>query len=366
MRIEQKNIHRATVLSGGLSSSLGMAYAVRMREQKLPKYLQPMLATLVDAPFDDPKWVFETKWDGFRMVTEIRNGKVMLYSRNGQVVNERYAGVAKELGKVRHDCVLDGELVAFDAHGRSRFQLLQNALRTKADLKYCIFDIMFLDGKDLRGSTLLERKEKLKSILPKNRLLQYSEHRFEHGKRFLKEAKADREEGIMAKRAESTYLSGERSMEWQKIKTGARQEVIIVGFTKPRRSRKYFGSLVIAVYDKKKLRYAGHVGTGFDFATLKEIHRKLAPLKVAKKPFDENVKYEDATTWVSPKLVGEVKFTEWTSGGEMRHPAFIGLREDKRAEEVSREVGSGARPERDGARRGRAFRQQAKMRDMRE
>lgn len=307
------------------------------RIQKLPEYLQPMLATLVDAPFDDNAWVFETKWDGFRIVAEITKGKVTLYSRNGQVVNERYAIVAKALERIDHDCVLDGELVALDAQGRSRFQLLQNALRTETNLKYCIFDIMFLDGKDLRKKTLVERKAILKNLLPRDGLIQYSEHRFEHGKRFLKEAKADREEGIMAKRAASLYLSGKRTMEWQKIKTGARQEVVIVGFTKPRRSRKYFGSLVMAVYDKKKLRYAGHVGTGFDHAALKEIHDKLSPLKVMKKPFDTKIKYEDATTWVKPKLVGEVKFTEWTAGGEMRHPAFIGLREDKRAEEVVRE-----------------------------
>src|SRR3989344_5317319 len=305
-----------------------------MREQKLPKRLQPMLATLVNEPFNDPAWVFETKWDGFRMMAEIKRGRVTLYSRNGQIVSERYKTVAEALTKTRHDCVLDGELVALDRQGVSRFQLLQNALRTKVNLQYCIFDIMFLDGKDLRNLSLLKRKERLKNILPAHRLIHFSEHRFEHGTKYFKEAKKKKEEGIMAKRAKSHYLSGKRTMEWQKIKTGARQEVVIVGFTAPRRSRKYFGSLVLAVYDKKKLRYVGHVGTGFDFAALKDIHGKLVPLRVAKKPFDQKIQYEDATTWVKPKLVGEVKFTEWTTGGEMRHPAFVGLREDKRAEEV--------------------------------
>ncbi|MEK7509135.1 MAG: non-homologous end-joining DNA ligase [Patescibacteria group bacterium] len=307
------------------------------REQKLPKYLQPMLATLVDAPFDDKDWVFETKWDGFRMVAEIKNGKVMLYSRNGQVVSERYKLVAKALENIKHDCILDGELVALDRQGVSRFQLLQNALRTKVRLQYCIFDIMFLDGKDLRGETLLERKERLKKILPSDKLIRYSEHRFEHGKKYFAEAKKKKEEGIMAKRAASLYLSGKRTMEWQKIKTGARQEVVIVGFTAPRRSRKYFGSLVLAVREGTKWRYVGHAGTGFDFAALKDIHGMLFPLRTSIKPFDEKVKYEEATTWVKPKLVSEVKFTEWTAGGEMRHPAFMGLREDKRAEEVVRE-----------------------------
>lgn len=307
------------------------------RIQKLPKYLQPMLATLVDAPFDDRDWVFETKWDGFRVVTEIKDGNVTLYSRNGEVVSGRYKLVAQALKAVRHDCVLDGELVALDRQGVSRFQLLQNALRTRARLQYCVFDIMFLNGKDLRHLTLLERKARLTEILPKDILIRYSEHRFEHGKRYFNEAKRKGEEGIMAKRAESPYLSGKRSREWQKIKTGARQEVVIVGFTKPRRSRKYFGSLVIAVRQGNEWRYVGHVGTGFNSAMLKEIHSMLTPLVVCKKPFNEKVKYEQETTWVKPKLVGEVKFTEWTTKGEMRHPTFVGIREDKRPEEVVRE-----------------------------
>lgn len=307
------------------------------REQKLPAYLRPMLATLVDAPFDDTEWVFETKWDGFRMVTEILNGKVTLYSRNGQIVTDRYKVVAQALKKVKHDCVLDGELVALDKQGVSRFQLLQNALRTKIPLQYCMFDIMFLDGQDLRGRTLLERKERLQDIIPKDKLLKYSEHRFEHGAKYFAEAKRKKEEGIMAKRAGSLYLSGKRTMEWQKIKTGSRQEVVIVGYTTPRRSRKYFGSLVLVVREGAKWCYVGHAGTGFDFASLKEIYTRLQSLKSAQKPFDKKVKYESETTWVKPHLVGEVKFTEWTDKGEMRHPAFIGLREDKRPEDVVRE-----------------------------
>jgi len=308
-----------------------------MRTQKLPTRLQPMLATLIDAPFDDPAWVFETKWDGFRMVTEIKNGVVALYSRNGEVVSERYKPITQALRKIKHDCVLDGELVALDKQGVPHFQRLQNALRTKVKLQYCVFDLMFLDGTDLRSLSLLERKERLEKILPKDTLIQFSEHRFEHGKRFFVEAKKKKEEGIMAKRAQGSYLSGKRTREWLKIKTGARQEVVIVGFTKPRRSRKYFGSLVLAVREGKKWRYVGHVGTGFDATTLKDMHERLLPYIAAHKPFDEKVKYEDDTTWVRPKLVGEVKFTEWTAGGEMRHPSFIGLRDDKKAEEVVRE-----------------------------
>lgn len=296
-----------------------------------------MLATLVDGPFDDKDWVFETKWDGFRMVAEIKRGTVVLYSRNGEVVTERYGPVAKALEKIKRDCVLDGELVALDPQGVSRFQLLQNALRTKVRLQYCLFDVMFLGGKDLRSLPLLKRKTELKRILPADRVLHYSEHRFEHGKKYFSEARKKKEEGIMAKRAASPYLSGKRTREWLKIKTGARQEVVIVGFTAPRRSRKYFGSLVLAVREGKKWRYAGHAGTGFDAAALKDIHGKLWPLRTGRSPFDAKVTFDAHTTWVKPRLVGEVKFTEWTDKGEMRHPAFIGLRKDKKAEDVVRE-----------------------------
>jgi bifunctional non-homologous end joining protein LigD len=303
------------------------------------KQYQPMLATLIDKPFDDPEWVFETKWDGFRMIAEIKNGNVSLYSRNGKTVSDRYRPVAKALEKVGHNAVLDGELVALDSHGASRFQLLQNALRTKVSLRYYLFDILFLDGKDVRDLPLIERKEHLEKIIPEDRLLAYSEHRWEFGPKYFKEAQKKKEEGIMAKRAESRYFSGKRTREWLKIKTGYEQEVVIVGFTEPRRSRKYFGSLVLAVREGKQWRYVGHVGTGFDAQALREIYEKLAPLKTDKKTFDTKVAFEATTTWVKPKLVGEVKFTEWTSGGEMRHPAFLGLREDKKPEEVIMEKG---------------------------
>ena len=304
------------------------------RVSKLPQRLQPMLATLIDAPFDDPDWVFESKWDGFRMVASIEAGKATLYSRNGEVVTDRYAPVARALEAIDHDAVIDGELVALDADGKSRFQLLQNALRTTADLRYCMFDIMFLDGEDVRSMPLTERKQHLRRIVPRNALLSFSRHRRAYGTRFFEEAAKDGEEGIMAKRAASRYLSGARSKDWLKIKTGRRQEVAIVGFTAPRRARQYFGSLVIALRDGKRWRYVGHVGTGFSHARLKALHALLWPLRTAKSPFQQRVKDEAVTTWVRPKLVGEVKFSEWTSAGEMRHPAFLGLREDKKAEDV--------------------------------
>jgi bifunctional non-homologous end joining protein LigD len=304
------------------------------RQSKLPKHLQPMLATLIDAPFDGRDWVFESKWDGFRIVAAIEKRSVTLYSRNGLIVSDKYMPIAKALEKFKKDAVIDGELVAIDVQGISRFQLLQNALRTAANLRYCVFDIMSLGGKDLRGLPLVERKEQLRAMLPKDPLLIFSEHLPEHGKRYFEEAQKAGLEGIMAKRAQSRYLSGACSKDWLKIKTARRQEAVIVGFTAPRRTRPHFGALVLAVREGNAWRYVGNVGTGFSHAALEAIHAKLWPLRTPSSPFKQRVKDEATTTWVKPKLVGEVKFTEWTDAGEMRHPAFLGLREDKKPTDV--------------------------------
>jgi bifunctional non-homologous end joining protein LigD len=307
------------------------------RTSTLPKRLQPMLATLTDGPFDDAGWVFEDKYDGFRMVAKIEDGKVVLYSRNGKVISHSYIEVARALEGVKGDAVIDGELVALDKDGVSHFQLLQNALRHEAKLLYCAFDIMFYERQDLRELPLLDRKRRLKKILPRHKLIAFSRHRKRFGMKFFDEAERLGLEGIMAKRADSTYVSGGRSADWLKIKTSKRQEVVIAGFTAPRRTRPFFGALVLALRDKNSWRYIGHVGTGFSHKTLEELFGKLVKLKSAKSCFLTRVKDEAVTTWVKPSLVAEVKFTEWTSSGEMRHPVYLGLRTDKRAEDVLRE-----------------------------
>ena len=277
-----------------------------------------MLATLVDTPFDDKAWVFETKWDGFRLVTEKSGDRVRLWSRNGIDVTSRYALLLPALQEIEVSCVIDGELCALDAHGRSRFQLLQNALNKKARLLYVVFDALFVDGKDIRQKPLLERKTILKGLLPRDPLVRYSEHVAQFGKREFAKAQRAHEEGVIAKRATGLYYSGKRTREWLKFKAG---------------------SLVLAVRDKaeKCWVYAGHVGTGFDQAALKSLYETMQPLRSDKKPFDQKVKSENAITWLIPKLVGEVKFTEWTSESEMRHPVFLGLRTDKRALDTIRE-----------------------------
>ena len=296
-----------------------------------------MLATLTDKPFDNPAWVFETKWDGFRAIAVAAPGRASLYSRNGNDISRKYPTICAALAAIKHDAVLDGELVALDAAGRSRFQLLQNAEREKTRLLYCVFDLLYLDGKDLRGKTLIERKAELARILPKSPLLLYSVHVVGEGIKVFNKAKRAKEEGVMAKLASGRYHSGLRTREWLKVKASQEQEVVIVGFTAPRRSRKYFGALLLAVRDGSGWKYAGRAGTGFNAQTLRDVHAKLVPLITGKKPVPEKVPDAANTTWVKPKLVAVVKFTEWTQAGEMRHPVFLGLRTDKKATEVTRE-----------------------------
>jgi len=297
-----------------------------------------MLATLTDGPFDDPDWVFETKWDGFRAIAVVGPGHAKLYSRRGHDISDKYPTICEALTAIKHEAVLDGEMVALDSHGRSRFQLLQNAGREHVRLRYCVFDLLYCDDKDLRRWPLLKRKDMLEKILPKNRLLIYSTDVVGKGIKAFEAAKRARKEGVMAKLASGRYHSGQRSREWLKVKVSHEQEVVIVGFTAPRRSRKYFGALVLAVRDGKSWKYAGRAGTGFSHEMLRSLHQMMVPLITKTKPIAAKVPNEAETTWVKPKLVAEVKFTEWTEAGEMRHPVFLGLRTDKKATDVTREM----------------------------
>jgi bifunctional non-homologous end joining protein LigD len=196
---------------------------------------------------------------------------------------------------------------------------------------------MYHSQVDIRGLPLLERKKRLRAILPRHELIAFSPHRKTFGTKYFQDAERQGLVGIMAKRAESPYVSGGRSADWLKIKTSKRQEVVITGFTAPRRTRPFFGALVLAVREMNGWRYIGHVGTGFSHKALEELHGKLVKLKSEKSPFSAKVKDEALTTWVKPSLVAEVKFTEWTRSGEMRHPVYLGLRTDKSAKSVQRE-----------------------------
>jgi bifunctional non-homologous end joining protein LigD len=254
-------------------------------------------------------------------------GHAALYSRNGNNISHKYPSIDTALGKIRHKAVIDGELVALDEQGRSRFQLLQNVGRHSARLSYCVFDLLYLDDKDLRDNSLLERKAELARILPKSPFLLYSAHVVGEGIKAFKCAQRSHEEGVMAKLASSRYHSGERTREWLKVKVSQQQEVVIVGFTTPRGGRKYFGALLFAVRESNHWKYVGRAGTGFDAETLHSVYAKMVPLI---SDIAEKVPDLGRTTWIKPKLVAEVKFTEWTAAGEMGHPVFLGLRADKK------------------------------------
>ncbi len=308
-------------------------------KQSLPEFTSPMLATLTDSAFDNSDWLFEVKWDGYRTLAYIDN-KVVLYSRNKNLFNSTFPSIAKELAKIKINCILDGEVVIVDEKGRSDFQLMQNYQATqKGNLCYYVFDLLFINGEDIRDLPLEERKERLKTLLaayPLKTVL-FSDHIEKKGIPFFEKAQEFNLEGIIAKKKSSIYRSA-RSKEWLKIKTHYRQEAVIIGFTEPRNSRKHFGALLLGVYENNKLIYIGHVGTGFTQALLKALYEKMLPLAVDKCPLVKPVKPNMPVTWIKPKLVCEIVFSEWTDSGIMRQPTFKGLRIDKVAKQVKREV----------------------------
>jgi bifunctional non-homologous end joining protein LigD len=297
-----------------------------------------MLTTLVEEAFDSDDWIFEIKWDGYRAVASISGGKVELYSRNNLSFNSRYTEIVDELSTWSFDVVLDGEIVALDENGHSRFQLLQNWMSDQqGTLRYYVFDILWLDGYDLADVPLIDRKKILKQIIPQSDAICYSDHVEKNGIKFFEAASQRGLEGIIAKKKAATYETDTRSKSWLKIKTALRQEAIIVGFTEPAGSRSYFGALVLGIYENGKLEFAGHTGTGFTHKTLKDVWNKLEPLITDICPFDIKPKTRLPAIWVKPKLICEVKFQEWTQDHIMRVPVFMGLRTDKKPLEVKKE-----------------------------
>jgi bifunctional non-homologous end joining protein LigD len=316
--------------------SANAARSVRAKSHKLTHYIKPMLATPSNVPFNDKDWIFEIKWDGYRAVTEKQGKNIKFYSRNGLSFTELYPELANELTKIKKDCVLDGEIVVLNEAGKPSFQKLQQFDDNRSlPILYYVFDCLRYDGKDLTDLPLLERKKYALKAIPKSNAIIYSDHIEKDGEKFFNEIiKLDGLEGMIAKHAGSTYEEGRRSRSWLKIKLVNTQEAIIAGYTAPRESRKYFGALILGVYDKKKLRYIGHSGTGFTDKMLKELHASLQPRVIDESPFDEKVPVNAAVTWVKPELVCNVKFSELTDEGIMRHPVFMGLRIDKEPEEV--------------------------------
>lgn len=309
------------------------------RQVSSSAHVKPMLATLVDEPFDRADWLFEVKWDGYRAIAEVRKNGVELYSRNDKSFAARFAPIVESLEKLKHEVILDGEIVAIDEEGISRFQLLQNYQRTgKGNLCYFVFDLLSLDGRDLRAKPLEERKRLLEKTVKGLPRVSYSEHVLESGIAFFEAAEAKGLEGIIAKNAASPYREGVRGPNWLKIKTHARQEAVIGGFTQPRGSRKDIGALVLGVYEGKELVYIGHAGGGLGAQGLADLRAKLEPLVQKECPFQTKPKTNMPVQWVEPRLVCEVSFQEWTSDGVLRQPVILGLREDKSARSVHREI----------------------------
>jgi bifunctional non-homologous end joining protein LigD len=316
----------------------------------MPTAVHPMLATSVEKPFDDPEWLFEIKWDGYRAVSFLQDGKVRLVSRNQNELTGEFPEL-HELSKLikAKNAVLDGEVVALDEQGRASFSLMQQrtgirkggrrvGARRELQIVYYIFDLLYVDGYDLRQVALEQRKQVLAQMIAPSELVRYSDH-FPQGLALFEVAKQKGLEGILAKKRASHYKE-RRNREWLKIKVTQTVDCVVGGYTDPEGSRQYFGSIVLGLYDERgRLIHVGQAGTGFNQAMLKEIWHVLKELETNRSPFYGDV---DAAHvhWVKPERVAEIKFTEWThetteGGMKLRAPVFLGLREDKDPKECT-------------------------------
>jgi bifunctional non-homologous end joining protein LigD len=314
------------------------------RKVPMPRFIPAQLATLVDWPPEGDEWIHELKFDGYRMLCYLDHGQVHFWSRNGKDWTNRFPNLGKAVKSLPvASAILDGEIVAMDASGRTSFQKLQQSIGKTSDAGFAfqIFDLIYLEGYLLTRTPLIDRKLMLAKLLggeSKRSPLRYSDHVQGDGLAFYKQACEFGIEGIVSKLANSLYDST-RSRSWQKVKCLRRQEFVIAGYTISDKAMPGFGALILGVYDKGKLVYAGRAGTGFTIQQRLALRKKLDPLVQPSAPFA--VKPKDPglrrAVWTKPKLVGEVAFTEWTDEGLIRHPSFQGLREDKKAKEVVRE-----------------------------
>lgn len=289
-----------------------------------------MLAHETSQPFNSNEWIFEVKWDGYRAIAEIDKGNVMLYSRNENLFNQEYPVVVNALKKIKEKVILDGEIVVLNEHGKPDFGKLHDyRANQQYQLVYYVFDILFRNNQDLCNLPLTERKKILREVIEDNDVIKYSDHIEEDGISFFEAIKEMDMEGIMAKKADSSYYPGKRTSNWLKIKKHGSHEGVIVGYTAPTGARKYFGSLAIAFEKEGKLVYAGNVGTGFNDELLKEIFDILEPLKTDQSPFTQKIPTRTPITWVKPKIHCEIKYSELTKDGIMRHPVFVQLTLDR-------------------------------------
>jgi bifunctional non-homologous end joining protein LigD len=309
------------------------------RKSAMPSSVEPMLATLGERPFSDPNWLFEIKWDGVRALARIANGTCTLRSRNSVDITQRYPELASLPGALAaRQAILDGEIVALDARGLSDFGCLQErmhvrapseALISKTTVVFYAFDLLYCDGYDLREAPLLQRKQLLQRLLHASERFRFADHQLEHGKELFALAKETGLEGIVAKRTDSRYVS-DRSMNWLKLKVTQTLDAVVGGWTAARTPAIPLGSLLLGLYEGKKLRFIGHVGSGFDAKKHGELSSKLKELAVSACPFGLVPQTNEKPSWVSPELVARVKFSGWTQEHSLRHPVFIALREDVR------------------------------------
>jgi bifunctional non-homologous end joining protein LigD len=318
-------------------AALPEAERALLKPEPLPDTVEPMKAVLTDERFDDDAWIYERKLDGIRCIAIKADRRVRLLSRNDLSLNARFSHVAAALeDDPGTRFVLDGEVVAL-ADGQTSFERLQQQGERPVEIFYYVFDLLHLAGQDVTALPLRARKSLLRHVVGWHGPLRLTQHRNGDGVAFYEEACRKKWEGLIAKRADAPYVHG-RSRDWLKFKCSAEQELVIGGYTAPRGSRTDLGALLLGVYEDGRLRYAGKVGTGFTRATLQDLAARLAPLVRDSSPFVDRVR-EPHSTWVEPRLVAQVGFSEWTRDGRLRHPRFLGLRDDKAAEEVVRESG---------------------------
>jgi bifunctional non-homologous end joining protein LigD len=299
-------------------------------KDKIQFRVRPMLATLVDEPFHEPGWVYEEKYDGIRILAYKEGSRVTLLSRNDKDRTESFPAVARAVGSLRPTTLLlDGEVIALDRHKISRFQLLQRGI---GRARYAVFDCLYVSGRDLRDEPLSSRREDLERSVHESDELILSRRLSPNGLESFRVAKQRGYEGLVAKRLASPYVEG-RSREWLKVKVNQEDEFIILGYTEPAGSREYFGALLLSAYENGRLQYVGKVGTGFTQEVLASLYRKFQPLKRKQPPVEDIPRIRHAT-FLSPKLVAQISYTEWTKDGKLRHPVFLGLRDDKDPKDV--------------------------------
>jgi bifunctional non-homologous end joining protein LigD len=312
------------------------------KKAAMPARMGVMLASISDHPFSDPNWLFEIKWDGVRALAWIHDGELKLRARSGSDITSHYPELRTlPQAFAGHEAILDGEIAVLDSRGHSDFEKLQERIHVsnpsqhliaKYPVLYFAFDLLYCDGYDLRAAPLLQRKQLLQRLLHTSDRIRYSDHQIEKGKELFELAKQNDLEGIVAKRIDSRYVS-ERSSNWLKLKTSRSLDAVVGGWTAPRGAGLPFGSLLLGLYEGKNLQFIGHVGTGYSAETRKQIAAKLNALQTTKCPFDKVPETNEQATWVLPKLVAPVRFAGWTQEKRLRHPVFLGLREDASPED---------------------------------